>query len=95
MTELQLVVRFAKLFAEQLQAVPVDELHSIDLEGTYAEYCQVAGVELTSDRRTLLDDVQEVYAEQVGQDRGVPTWRTLVDGLELRGWRRAWLRRAV
>lgn len=95
MTELQLVVRFTKSFAEGLRTIPAEELHTVDLEGSYAEYCKAAGAEPTCDRRALLDDVQELYAEQIGEDRGLPTWRTLLEGLEMRGWRRTWLCRAL
>lgn len=95
MTELQHAVRFTKCLAEQLQAVPVDDLKMIDLDRTYAEYCEAVGVPVTSERRGLLDDIQEVYAEQVGHDHEVPTWRSLVVGLEMRGWRRDWLYRPL
>jgi hypothetical protein len=95
MTELQHAVRFAKCFAKQLQCVPVEDLDVVDLDAAFADFCQVKGVAMTRERRLLLDDIQQAYAEQIAHDQAVPTWCALMDGLEMRGWRRCWLTRTL
>jgi len=102
MTELELSVKFVRVFADAVvSAVKAGE--RLDERRAFASYCETLGADPTAERLDLARDValvlrEHFWAEDDGEpvdsdDFGSVPLRVFADGLERHGWRRPFLHR--